>query len=119
MRFKNWTREAQMAWAAGIFDGEGTCFLTVDKAIRVAVNQNDRRGRPAHMVLRFKYLFGGWIASNGRPRDGQKMHKWAGSHSVSVRAMEEMHPYLCDVKVAQYRKVRKQYDSIRTRTEDR
>lgn len=66
----------QLAWAAGIFEGEGSCVPVNKSSCQVNVSQKDR-----WVCDRMKALFGGSITE--RKMNGQPFYDW---HIHSARA---------------------------------
>lgn len=79
--------EADRAWAAGVFDGEGSVYISPRRrtySLIVSVGQSSSsRARPAPMVLKLREHFGGSLSCMQRP-NGLPHHTW----QVSCRAAE-------------------------------
>src|SRR5260221_2107931 len=87
-------RSHQLAWAAGIVDGEGCIFIGagVSLRVRVGVTNTDIR-----MIERLKELFGG-NAAYRRRNDRNPNHKniwdWEVAAKKAEACLKEVLPYL-------------------------
>lgn len=105
-------KKQELAWAAGVFDGEGTAATTVDRRgrgylrVNLSVYQAGGIEEPPQLLQRFKEAVGvGYI--NGpqtRPTGFRRKPMWA----FSVQNIKDfkivaakLRPWLSDVKIVQ------------------
>src|SRR6266545_8210041 len=83
---------ADLAWAAGFFDGEGSTMLHTDESrpgylrLEVAVPQADHNGVPA-VLIRFKDAIGGLGRIVGP--DDHDLYKWVAGGRLEATATIE------------------------------
>mgnify|MGYP001597965492 CR=1 FL=1 len=98
------TREEEIAWAAGFFDGEGSVGVQRDRcgcARYLSLQIGQRDPRP---LQRFQALFGGNLCGpyTNRSRSGfAGDYRLAYSGSSADRVAEELEPALCQPKLEQ------------------
>lgn len=100
--------QAELAWAAGLFDGEGSTELHLRRAsgraffgIRTKVSQCDASGIPV-VLLRFRDAMGcGWIEGPASGPGYANAYKWASGSAAALTCIERLWPYLGTVKRAQ------------------
>jgi hypothetical protein len=86
------SREVDIAWAAGIFEGEGTWCVTKGRSACARMGMRDR-----DVVERFALIVGfGSIYTNVRPNPKHNdVHYWQVYNAPQVRALIRMFsPYL-------------------------
>ena len=97
------TREQKIIYAAGLFDGEGTCGVYAEGAKHCAIRMHMVMTTPQGPSL-FAELFGGHVAlhSYRRPRaDGghyQPTYGWLVTAERAANALRELLPWLREKK---------------------
>ena len=90
---------ADLAWAAGVVDGEGCIHIATTRDRRVAGTyvRYDLRVSVANidprMCLRLRDLFGGGLTAYSRAR-GRPYLVWAVSGARAVQILHELYPFL-------------------------
>lgn len=74
-----------IAWAAGIYEGEGNVGVSDERYIRVLVTQKD-----TWLLFRLQKLFGGRVSA----RDKRACHYWAASGPRARGFIYTIFPYL-------------------------
>ncbi len=76
--------DIEIAWAAGLFEGEGCIVLRAKRAAELTVGMTDR-----DVIDRFHRVVGaGYVLTESRTKDGHKtLHRWMCGKSADVRAV--------------------------------
>lgn len=84
----------QIAYAAGLFDGEGTLVIALEKPQRTYRLQVTITNTNKDVIEYTKKLFNGFITT--RPQKGVRKtaYKWVGSAWVGCDFLEAVYPYL-------------------------
>ena len=96
--------DTELAWAAGFFDGEGSCSLRTKQGTRPGMGlQLGQKGDPQPLLERFQRAVGGIGRIYPPYPGGHGMSVWATySYPKVCRVMELLWPYLGEVKRAQF-----------------
>lgn len=100
--------EQSRAWAAGLFDGEGSTELHTRRttqrtwfSLRSRVSQCDANGSPA-VLQRFRAIVGGGRIDGPTSGDGyENAYKWDAGADESLRVLGLIWPWLGTVKRVQ------------------
>ena len=89
-----WGRQADLAWAAGFFDGEGCVRVHHSKgdSYRLALSVSQADERP---LLHLRNILGGRINDKSPARPNRRRQwQWAASTREAASALRAMLPYL-------------------------
>jgi hypothetical protein len=84
--------DTQLAWAAGLFEGEG-CISVIPSGIRLYLSITDR-----DVIEKFASIVGGNITKATTDyRRTKPLHRWAqGKQEEVIRTLTLLWPYLCE-----------------------
>jgi hypothetical protein len=111
--------ESSLAWAAGLFDGEGSTELHVRRSgartwfsLRARVSQCDDNGVPA-VLTRFQHAVGcGQIEGPTSGEGYENAYKWAAGAEMTLIVLRAIWPWLGTVKRIQAMDVIETVDSL-------
>jgi hypothetical protein len=106
------SKQTELAWAAGFFDGEGTTVCTVNNGyphslIQMRVSQADDDEQIAKVLIRFEAAVGvGKVYNHCAPTaTHRRVRQWVVCKTSDViRCMELLTPYLSGRKLKQIEK---------------
>lgn len=85
-----------IVWAAGIYEGEGSCFSSQPRNVTVTVSQKDR-----WLLDRLRSLFGGTVHTEDRKSRAGGAHEWKTHGIRAVDFLTEIYLYLSPRRQAQ------------------
>ena len=114
MRFEDWTLRERLAWAAGLFVGEGSSWSTTSatrRQVHANVTQKSLDGKPPQILVWFQRIVGGQV--NNYPCRPEEW-KWHVDTLVEVRALYDLlYEYLNTVKREQFARSILKYEGWR------
>ncbi len=87
---KRWhkPRKEEMAWVAGIFEGEGCVLITKGLHLRVTVTNTDMR-----LLGELKRICGGDITHGGITKKAKHVRRWRIENSKAFDFLRDIYPY--------------------------
>lgn len=97
-----------IAWAAGIYEGEGTCgaHRTSSRSVRFHASVSQKN---PEILLRLKALFGGGVYQFRSGAKRTVMHNWQVNRARALGFLFTIYPFLSQRRREQFRAAREKY----------
>jgi len=89
-----------ITWAAGVYEGEGSCFSSTPRNVTVTVSQKDE-----WLLERLRVYFGGRVHVTTKKSRHRGIHEWKAHGQRAVDFLTEIYLYLSPRRQAQILKL--------------